>query len=229
MATHTFPLPHDQIANERLKRHWSQIFWTALLLATGAHLALFQLFPTITVPDVSYSASELRTVEMPPEVKIPPPPAAIARPAVPVVSADATIDDAITIAPTTFADNPVENLPPPPTTSGDPQQLEQAYQMFVPSMTAPELLNREQVARAVLANYPSLLRDAGIGGQVRLHVWIDDKGNTVKAAVVATSGQAALDSAALKVVDQMRFRPARNRDVPARVIVELPVEFVVAH
>ncbi len=229
MATRTFPLPHELIANERLKRRWPSTFWMAMFAATVLHFGLFSLFPAIQVRDISYRPSELQAVDLPPEVKIPPAPAAIARPAVPVVSADASVDPDITIAPTTFADNPVENLPPPPTSTGHAVEVEQEFHMFSPTMTAPELLNRKEVSDAVLLNYPKILRDAGIGGQVVLHVWIDERGSTVKSKVVQGSGQPMLDDAAAKVVGIMHFRPARNRDIPARVIVELPVLFTVSN
>ena len=54
----------------------------------------------------------MRLIELPPEIEIPPPPEAISRPATPVMVLT-DIDDDITIAPTTFADSPVDVLPPP--------------------------------------------------------------------------------------------------------------------
>ncbi len=228
MATRTYPLPHHLIANERMKSHWSEYVWTGVLLAAAAHFALFSLFPAIRVADVSFTPGELRSVELPPEVKIPPPPAAIARPAMPVVSAEAAVSEDVTIAPTTFEEHPVATLPPPPTGQASAARADRAqFQMFVPTMTAPELRNRGEVSAAILKTYPPLLLEAGIGGTVLLYVWIDERGNTVDAEVIQTSGQKDLDQAAIHVVDIMRFSPARNRDRAVKVIVALPVIYSV--
>ena len=103
--------------NDRFKRSFGSWFWGSMIAATVVHFMLFQFWPTQTAEDVSFSAEELEMIELPPEIEIPPPPEAISRPATPVM-ATADIDDDITIAPTTFADNPVEDLRRHPPTMG---------------------------------------------------------------------------------------------------------------
>jgi protein TonB len=92
-------------------------------------------------------------------------------------------------------------------------------------MIEPRVLNQEEVERALARNYPPLLRDAGIGGQVEVQLWLDEKGGVVRAEISRTSGYEALDAAALKVVDVMRLSPALNRSQPTRVIVTIPIVF----
>ena len=104
----------SETANDLFKRSFDSWFWGSMIVATFVHAALFQFWPTLTAEDVSFTAEELEAIELPPEIEIPPPPEAISRPATPVI-ATATVDEDITIAPTTFEDNPVEDLPPPPT------------------------------------------------------------------------------------------------------------------
>jgi TonB family protein len=104
---------YSQTANDRFKKSSNQWFFGSIVVATVLHFGLFQFFPELTASDVSFGINEFEAIELPPEVDIPPPPEQISRPAVPVVAATELEED-ITIAPTTFEENPVENLPPPP-------------------------------------------------------------------------------------------------------------------
>ena len=101
-----------ETANDRLKQSFSTWFWGSMIAATVIHFGVFAFWPELTAEDISYTAEELEAIELPPEIEIPPPPQSIARPATPVI-AEASIDEDITIAPTTFEENPVEDLPPP--------------------------------------------------------------------------------------------------------------------
>ena len=101
-----------ETANDRFKKSFDTWFWGSVLAATVVHFVLFMFWPSMTAEDVSFDSEELVAIELPPEIEIPPPPQAISRPATPVIAA-ADISEDITIAPTTFEDNPVEELPPP--------------------------------------------------------------------------------------------------------------------
>jgi TonB family protein len=89
----------------------------------------------------------------------------------------------------------------------------------------PELQNMVAVRDALIASYPPLLRDAGIGGTVLVWFFIDDEGVVRRTSLSRTSGYAALDEAALAVASIMRFSPARNRDQRVPVWVEIPIVF----
>jgi len=209
-------------ANERFKRSFGTWFWGSMIIATVAHFAVFAFFPEMTAEDVSYDAAELEAIDLPPEIEIPPPPEAIARPATPVIAA-ADIDEDITIAPTTFEDNPVEDLPPPPEEVTETDIA--AAPTFTPFTVRPDIRNRNEVARALEREYPPLLRDAGIGGTVDVWFFIDEEGNVVRTQVDKSSGHKALDDAALKVADIIEFTPALNRDKRVPVWISLPITF----
>jgi len=162
-------------------------------------------------------------VTLPPDIEIPPPPKAIARPATPVI-ASTNVDEDITIAPTTFEENPVENLPPPP---AEKAQDLSAAPTFTPYTVAPSILNRDEVQRVLQQEYPPLLRDAGIGGTVKVNFFIDETGKVIKRLIDKSSGHKDLDDAALKVAAVMRFSPALNRDKKVPVWVAFPITFVV--
>ncbi len=224
----TDKLPPDsellqETANDRLKRSWDNWFWGSLILASLAHFAVFQFWPDFEAADVSVMVSELEAIELPPEIEIPPPPEAIARPATPVIATTEVAED-ITIAPTTFEDNPVSELPPPPDNSGEVANLADAP-TFTPYTVAPDITNRPEVERALEREYPPLLRDAGIGGTVRVLFFIDEQGQVQDYRIEATSGHDQLDQAALRVADIMRFTPALNREEKVPVWVGFPITF----
>ena len=111
---------------------------------------------------------------------------------------------------------------PPPPGSG-------AYgrPVFTPYTVPPSIANREEVVRAMVDAYPALLRDAGIGGTVRVYLFIDEDGLVRDRRIDESSGHAALDDAALDVANVYRFRPALNRDAPTAVWVSFPITFQV--
>jgi periplasmic protein TonB len=210
-------------ANDRLKDSFGSWFWGSMIAATVLHFGAFAFWPELTAEDFSYEAEVLESIELPPEIEIPPPPEAIARPATPVIAA-ADIDEDITIAPTTFEENPVEELPPPPEAAATDLS---AQPTFTPFTVAPEIQNRSEVVRAMEREYPPLLRDAGIGGTVRVYFFIDEQGRVQDYRVDQSSGHQALDDAALAVASVYRFSPALNRDKQVPVWVSFPITFQV--
>ena len=101
----------------------------------------------------------------------------------------------------------------------------EAAPVFTPYTVKPELRNREAVQRALVRNYPPLLRDAGIGGTTLLWMLIDETGTVQKTQVKEKSGHDALDQAAQKVGEVMQFTPALNRDQKVKVWIQLPIVF----
>ena len=125
---------------------------------------------------------------------------------------------------TTFEENPVEDLPPPP--EEQTTDLSSAP-TFTPFTVAPSILNRSEVIRAMEREYPPLLRDAGIGGTVRVYFFIDEEGSVQDFRIDQSSGHQALDDAALSVAGVYRFSAALNRDKVVPVWVSFPITFQV--
>ncbi len=210
-------------ANERLKGSFSSVFWSAMIAATVLHFAIFALWPQLKAKDMAVKSSSVETINLPPEVKIPPPPKAIARPATPVI-ASTKISQDVTIAKTTFEQNKVSNLPPPP----KDQKTDLGKQpVFTPYTVRPQILNKDEVIKSMERNYPPLLRDAGIGGTVVVYFFIDAKGTVQNTKITKSSGHPQLDSAALKVANVYKFSPALNRDKKVPVWVQFPITFQV--
>ena len=99
--------------------------------------------------------------------------------------------------------------------------------IFTPMTVRPEIRNRSEVQAALMREYPPILRDAGIGGQVVVWFFISETGQVLDRRVSESSGQALLDEAALHVADIVRFTPALNRDQAAQVWIEIPITFQV--
>ncbi len=225
MATRTkvhgvTPSLYRQTANDRFKRRAGAWLWGSVAIATILHFGVIRFFPTLTAADFSFSAHELEAVELPPEIDVPPPPEAIDRPALPVV-AQTELEEDITITPTTFEENPVDRLPPPPSAAaglGD-------RPVFTPFTVAPKIKDPSKAARIVKGRYPSLLKEAGIGGTVIVWAFIDARGIVRNTQINTSSGNRELDEAASLAVMEFEFAPAWNRDEKVPVWVALPITF----
>ena len=211
-------------ANDRLKKSFGNWFWGSIAIASVLHFALLAFFPEMQAADVSFESTEMEAVEVMEEFEIPPPPEQIQRPAVPVLSTDVNIDEDITIAEVTFDENPVSDLPPPPTGSGVDVSDQPT---FTPYEVRPELRNRAEFGRLLERAYPPMLKDAGVGGTTTLWVFINENGEVQDTRVVNSSGYEQLDVAAQQVMQQARFSPALNRDQRVPVWIQLPVTWQV--
>ena len=98
---------------------------------------------------------------------------------------------------------------------------------FTPFTVAPQLKNRDEVGRALEREYPALLRDAGVGGQVEVWIRISETGQVEAVQINQSSGHAALDEAAITVGQVMQFTAAMNRDKQVPVWVSIPITFQV--
>jgi TonB family protein len=208
-------------ANEAFKRASQQRLSIGLIAAVMTHVAVFEVFPKMEAENLTAVVTALEMIELPPQVVIPPPPEHVVRPATPKVAA-VEMDEDVTIAPTTFASNPVENLAPPKT-NVDPSDRPS----FIPYTVAPALRNEEEVLSYLTRAYPSMLKSAGIGGAVVLWLYIDERGQVQRTVVAESSGFEQLDAAAENVAARMLWSPAMNRDKKTPVWLSQAIDFSV--
>jgi TonB family protein len=102
---------------------------------------------------------------------------------------------------------------------------ELAQPVFTPMTQPPSLVNGADVEKMLQRQYPPLLRDAGIGGQIVMWFNIDEAGNIINTKLFKSSGYTELDQAAVIVAKMMKFRPAMNRDRIVPVWVQIPITF----
>lgn len=91
----------------------------------------------------------------------------------------------------------------------------------------PELRNRNDFARELWRVYPPRLRDRGVSGTATIEVVVDREGR-VSGARAVRSSEPEFGTAAVRVVERMRFTPARldGQAVPVRLVI--PVTFALA-
>jgi periplasmic protein TonB len=211
--------PGPYLANDRLKEAYSAWLWGSITFAVLLHFAVLSLGAIGSIPVWQREAAPPMEIVVPPAPPLPPPPEAIARPVVPTLSFEVS-DPTITIDPFDFS-RPIPAPPPPPVhapVGGDEMP-------WVPRDLEPRLLNQAEVERVLYRSYPTMLRNAGIGGTVAFHAFVGVDGRIAEARLVEGSGFAELDRAAERVLQQMRFSPAKNRDRSVAVWVRIPVTF----
>ena len=82
-----------------------------------------------------------------------------------------------------------------------------------------------QILSAPKPPYPSSARKAGITGTVVVGLTINSDGSVTSAWVISSSGNGALDSAAVNGVYSWRFLPAKQGGYPITVNSRVPVSF----
>lgn len=92
--------------------------------------------------------------------------------------------------------------------------------------TLPDVYDREQARRIVTEEYPVALQQAGVGGAVRLLLWVGPDGTPETPKVRSSSGVPGLDKAALRAAGLIRFQPAIRSGLPVGSWVEFSIRFV---
>lgn len=92
--------------------------------------------------------------------------------------------------------------------------------------TLPDVFDRQQARRIVTEEYPVALQQAGIGGAVRLLLWVGPDGVPETPKVRSSSGVSGLDRAALRAASLIRFQPATRSGLPVGSWVEFSIRFV---
>lgn len=207
-------------ANEHFKSKSGDWLSMGVIVAVLAHIGLFALCPDIQAAEVRRPVAVSLVIYRPPAIDLPPPPRMIDRPRVPRVAA------AVLHGP-----NPYRFIPPrefrrqdrlsPPRPGASPED----EPSFVPRDQEPVLRNRGELLRELQQRYPPMLREAGIGGTVGLYLFVSESGEVTKTVLQRSSGQVQLDRIGLEVALQAEFAPARNRDEPVGIWIQLPFQF----
>jgi len=90
----------------------------------------------------------------------------------------------------------------------------------------PSYVNKREIERALIREYPASLRDRGIGGKTVVWLLIDEEGRVPRQQVQTGSGYRELDEAALRVARRFRFSPAKHCGKPVPVWLSVPISFL---
>ncbi|WP_421864684.1 TonB family protein [Parvibaculum sp.] len=88
------------------------------------------------------------------------------------------------------------------------------------------VLNPRYRMRPQPPHYPDRARSLDQQGVVKVRIKLDHRGDPMDVAILASSGYALLDHAALKAARKWRFEPEIRNGRPVVAFVEMPVEFV---
>lgn len=184
----------------------------AFIAAITFHVLMVAMTPKITYKPFVLREEYLQAVELPTQFELPPPPKEVAAPVVPIEAAEGEeADDDAEIAPTSF--DRIEDVPPPP-----PPPSEQAQEFY--AFDEPPVL-----VKFVNPKYPDLARQAGIEGTVLLNVLVGDDGKVLQVSVIQSDVTPAMEKAAIEASKQFMFKPAKQRTVPVKARVAIPIRF----
>jgi TonB family protein len=99
--------------------------------------------------------------------------------------------------------------------------------VLTPHTKPPRLRNLAEVQAALESEYPRELKDARVGGDVNVWLFIDTNGVVQSTRIETSSGYSALDQAALNVARAIQFTPAMNMDRTVPVWILIPISFQV--
>jgi protein TonB len=195
-----------------LRTSHANSLYIAFLIAILIHAAAFALWPEY-VPK-PYRLREVKITkwfDIPPDIRVPPPPPPVKPPDIPVAiepSDDPGADE--TIDPTVFGlDDP---LPPLPREPGGGQREFMHFEM------PPRLVS------GAVPEYPELARKAEVEGVVVVHVTVGEAGRVID-AWIASSQAEILNDSAVEAAYKYVFDPALQNDVPVKATICLSFRF----
>ena len=100
---------------------------------------------------------------------------------------------------------------------------EKAPTYFVAVEEMPEPIGGIKAIQEKIS-YPEIAKRAGVEGKVYILAFVDENGNVTKAQVLKGIG-AGCDEAALDAVQKTKFKPGKQRGVPVKVQVSIPIIF----
>ena len=198
-------------ANSRFKGSYPKYVRNAIIGAVILHIALFVLSPPFTFKPYKLKEEQFVVVDVPDNIEIPPPPKEIQMPSVPVEAADDEDADTEDMPETTFDD--FDKMPPPPPPGGGDSGVFLAFD-------EPPILQHFEIP-----GYPTLAREAGIEGTVRIKVLVSADGKVVTAEILSSDVTPAMEQSALAAAKKCRFKPAKQRTQPVKANVVIPFSF----
>ena len=201
------------VANQEFKNKYNAYIRNALYLAVAIHVVMFYVTPTFKFKPYVLREEYFEAVELPTAFELPPPPKEVSAPVVPIEAAegDEEAADADAFAPTSYSN--IDEVPMPPPPSSDQAQEFYAFD------EAPVLV------KFVNPKYPDLARQAGIEGTVLLNVLVGDDGKVMQVSVIQSDVTPAMEKSAMEAAKQFLFKPAKQRTVPVKARMAIPIRF----
>lgn len=90
----------------------------------------------------------------------------------------------------------------------------------------PDILFRQEAEALIASYYPVQLQRAGVGGSVRLMLWVTADGDVDNVQMREGSGYRSLNLAAMRAARKLKFSPATRAGISVGTYVEFTVNFV---
>lgn len=204
-----------------LRAKYKRVYEISLIVSLAILIVAFKYFPHIKpVAEVAQTTQDLFKVEdvqqTTQENRPPPPP----KPAIPIAAPSSDVLQDVNIASTELDVNANVAAPPPPPPKEEKTE-EPTYFVAVEEM--PEPIGGIAAIQSKIV-YPEIAKRAGVEGKVYVLAFVDVSGNVTKAKILKGIG-AGCDEAALKAVEETKFKPGKQRGKPVNVQVSIPVVF----
>ncbi len=200
------------VANQKFKAGYNRYLRNSLYATLVLHFVGIYFSPHFEFKPYVLKEQEFIVIDTAEDFELPPPPKEIDQPVVPIAAEEGEeVDEETEIAPTSF--DRIENLPPPP-----PPPSESASEFY--AFDEPP-----QLIKYIPPSYPALARQAGIEGTVLLRVVVGKDGKVESASVIQSDVTPAMEKAAVAAARKFLFRPAKQRTVPVRASMAVPIRF----
>ena len=200
------------VENQKFKAGYNRYLRNSLYATLVLHFVGIYFSPPFEFKPYVLKEQEFVVIDTAEDFELPPPPKEIDQPVVPIAAEEGEeVDEDTEIAPTSF--DRIENLPPPP-----PPPSESSSDFY--AFDEPPVL-----IRYAAPTYPALARQAGIEGTVLLRVIVGTDGKVESASVIQSDVTPAMEKAALAAARKFLFKPAKQRTVPVRASMAVPIRF----
>jgi protein TonB len=85
--------------------------------------------------------------------------------------------------------------------------------------------NADRVRQQLEREYPNALREIGVGGRVEVWFYVNEQGGVDAFQIRQSSGNSALDQAALRVARVFQFTPGSRGNAPVGGWVSVGITF----
>ena len=203
-------------ANYKFKQKYGKYFLTAVAISFISHITFILVTPAISADIQMRDEVTMESIELPPEVVIPPPPKPLAKPSVPM-EANEELEEDITIEETT---PPPPDLIPEIPGVGEKAEAEE-FLMVAEVMPKMKYMPPKPTMPAYIAR-------ARVNVSTKIEFYVTKSGDVDirRTNIPVSSGYPELDEIALEWAKKIKFHPALNRGEPVAVRVALTVNWV---
>lgn len=204
-----------------LRSKYQKVVEICLAISLLLLIVAFKFFPDVgrsnailEGPQELFKVEDVQNTKQ--ETRPPPPP----KPPIPIEAPAEDVLNDIDIASTELDVNAQMSAPPPPK---EEKKADEEPTYFVAVEEMPEPIGGIQAIQSKIV-YPEIAKRAGVEGKVYVLAFVDETGTVTNAKIIKGLG-AGCDEAALKAVEETKFKPGKQRGKAVKVQVSIPIVF----